>query len=63
MREISGVDTQRFNRTYDRVGHVFQDRYKVFLVQNETYLLELARYVQPKKVPGSISFAVSKKNA
>ena len=45
MRELNGVYTQRFNRTYDRVGHVFQGRYKAILVQKETYLLELARYV------------------
>jgi len=45
MRELNGVYTQRFNRTYDRVGHVFQGRYKAILVQKEAYLLELARYV------------------
>jgi REP element-mobilizing transposase RayT len=45
MRELNGVYTQRFNRTYDRVGHVFQGRYKAIVVQKETYLLELARYV------------------
>ena len=45
MRELNGVYTQRFNRCYERVGHVFQGRYKAILVQKETYLLELARYV------------------
>lgn len=45
MRELNGVYTQRFNRLHDRVGHVFQGRYKAILVQKETYLLELARYV------------------
>jgi REP element-mobilizing transposase RayT len=45
MRELNGVYTQRFNRIYGRVGHVFQGRYKAILVQKETYLLELARYV------------------
>jgi len=45
MRELNGVYTQRFNRTYDRAGHVFQGRYKAILVQKEAYLLELARYV------------------
>ena len=45
MRQLNGVYTQRFNRTYERVGHVFQGRYKAILVQKETYLLELARYV------------------
>jgi putative transposase len=45
MREPNGVYTQRFNRIHRRVGHVFQGRYKAILVQKETYLLELARYV------------------
>ncbi len=31
MRQLNGVYTQRFNRTYDRVGHVFQGRYKAVL--------------------------------
>jgi putative transposase len=45
MRELNGVYTQRFNRIHRRGGHVFQGRYKAILVQKETYLLELARYV------------------
>ena len=45
MRQLNGVYTQRFNRTHDRVGHVFQGRYKAILVQKENYLLELARYL------------------
>ena len=45
MRQLNGVYTQRFNRTYNRSGHVFQGRYKAILAQKEAYLLELARYV------------------
>ncbi|MGD2083746.1 MAG: transposase, partial [Chromatiales bacterium] len=45
MRQLNGVYTQRFNRAHERVGHVFQGRYKAVIVQKETYLLELARYV------------------
>ena len=45
MRHLNGVYTQRFNRKHKRVGHVFQGRYKAILVQKETYLLELARYI------------------
>jgi putative transposase len=45
MRQLNGVFTQRSNRRHHRVGHVFQGRYKAILVQKETYLLELARYV------------------
>lgn len=45
MRQINGVYTQRFNRARDRVGHVFQGRYKAILVEKQAYLLELCRYV------------------
>ncbi|WP_029133309.1 REP-associated tyrosine transposase [Sedimenticola selenatireducens] len=45
MRHLNGVYTQAFNREHGRVGHVFQGRYKAILVQKETYLLELARYI------------------
>jgi putative transposase len=45
MRQLNGVYTQRVNRTHQRVGHLFQGRFKGILVQKETYLLELARYI------------------
>jgi len=45
MRQLNGVYTQTFNRTHQRVGHVFQGRYKAIMVEKDSYLLELARYV------------------
>ncbi len=45
MRQLNGVYTQSFNRNHDRVGHVFQGRYKAIVVQKESYLLELSRYI------------------
>ena len=45
MRQLNGVYTQCFNRRHKRVGHVFQGRYKSILVQENSYLLELARYI------------------
>lgn len=45
MRQLNGVYTQRFNRRHQRVGHVFQGRYKAIIVQKDSYLLELARYI------------------
>lgn len=45
MRQLNGIYTQRFNRRHDRVGHVFQGRYKAILVEKDSHLLELARYV------------------
>jgi len=45
MQYLNGVYTQRFNRIHNRVGHVFQGRFKSILVEKESYLLELARYI------------------
>ena len=45
MREVNGVYTQAFNRRHDRVGHVLQGRYKAVLVDKDSYLLELSRYI------------------
>ena len=45
MRQLNGVYTQTFNRSNNRVGHVFQGRYKGILVEKQSYLLELARYI------------------
>ena len=45
MRQLNGLYTQRFNRRHDRVGHIFQGRFKGILVERESHLLELARYV------------------
>ncbi len=45
MRQLNGVYTQRFNRRHGRVGHVFQGRFKAIVVDRDSYLLELCRYV------------------
>ena len=45
MRQLNGSYTQRFNRTHQISGHLFQGRYKAILVQKEAYLLELSRYI------------------
>jgi putative transposase len=37
--------TQYFNRRYDRVGHLFQGRYKAIVCNKDAYLLELVRYI------------------
>ena len=44
------VYTQTFNRAHGRAGHVFQGRYKAILVEKESYLLELSRYIVPNPV-------------
>ncbi len=45
MRQLNGVYTQRFNRRHSKVGHLFKGRFKSILVERDSYLLELSRYV------------------
>ena len=45
MRQLNGLFTQTFNRRHHRVGHLFQGRFKAILVEKESYLLELCRYI------------------
>ncbi|HEV8259768.1 MAG TPA: transposase [Burkholderiales bacterium] len=54
MRQINGVYTQAFNRRHDKVGHLFQGRFKAILVDRDTYLLEVCRYVELNPVAARI---------
>jgi putative transposase len=45
MHFLNGVYTQTFNKRHERVGHVFQGRFKSVLVERDAYLLELSRYI------------------
>lgn len=45
MRHINGVYTQRFNRNHSLDGQLFKGRYKAIVVDADTYLLELLRYI------------------
>jgi putative transposase len=45
MRQLNGIYTQNFNRRHFRGGHVFQGRFKAVIVDKESHLLELCRYV------------------
>jgi len=54
MRHLNGVYTQQFNRSHHRVGHVFQGRFKSILIEKESYLLELCRYIVRNPVAASM---------
>ena len=45
MQRLNGVYGQSFNRRHGRVGHLLQGRYHSILVEKDSYLLELSRYV------------------
>lgn len=45
MRQLNGMYTQAFNRGHRRVGHLFQGRFKALVIQKDSHLLEVCRYV------------------
>jgi putative transposase len=45
MRQLNGMYTQFSNRSHKKAGHVFQGRFKSILVERDSYLLELCRYI------------------
>ena len=45
MRKLMTGYAINFNRRHCRVGHLFQNRYKSIVCEEETYLLELTRYI------------------
>lgn len=59
MHQINNRYSKYFNAKYERVGHVFQGRYKAILIQDERYLLSLIRYVHRNPVRAGICKGVS----
>lgn len=45
MQHINGIYTQRHNRKRKRDGTLFRGRYKSVLVDEDSYLLQLSRYI------------------
>lgn len=45
MRNITSVYAGEFNKKHQRVGHLFQDRFKSIYVYNDDYMLRLIRYI------------------
>lgn len=50
MRHLSGIYTQKFNVRHGFDGPLFRGRYKSILVSNDSYLLQLVRYVHKNPV-------------
>jgi putative transposase len=54
MRQLNGVYTQFYNRQHRKTGHLYQGRYKAILVDQDSYLLELSRYIVLNPVKAGI---------
>jgi REP element-mobilizing transposase RayT len=54
MRRLLTGYAQWYNHRYQRQGHVFQNRYKSILCQEEKYFLELIRYIHLNPIRAKI---------
>ena len=45
MRLVTNTYVNYFNRKYQRVGHLFQDRFKASMVLRDDYLQHITRYI------------------
>lgn len=50
MRHIDGLYTQRYNRLEETDGPLFRGRYKAILVEADSYLLAVSRYIHRNPV-------------
>ncbi len=55
MHLLNGMYTQAFNFRHQRTGHVFEGRFRSSLVEKESYLLELTRYIVLNPVRAGLS--------
>jgi REP element-mobilizing transposase RayT len=54
MRQLDGHYTQKFNKKYARVGPLMQGRYKAVLVEQDSYSLQLSKYIHLNPVEAKI---------
>jgi len=50
MRSLCTKYSRYFNRKYERVGPLFQGRYKGILIEKEEYFLHLSRYIHTNPI-------------
>jgi REP element-mobilizing transposase RayT len=55
MRHLNSVYTQRYNRRHEYDGPLFRGRYKSILVSDDSYLLQLVRYIHRNPVRSGIA--------
>jgi REP element-mobilizing transposase RayT len=57
VKQVNGPYAQWWNRRHARAGHVFQARFHARLVQDDTYLLTVCKYVVRNPVKGHLVHA------
>lgn len=58
MKRIVVKFVYYYNTKYDRVWHLFQDRFKSEPVENDEYLLEVVRYIHQNPIKANICYDV-----
>ena len=54
MKRLLDVYTIRYNRRHKRYGHLFQGRYKSYLIEEDNCLVALSRYIHLNPVKAGI---------
>ena len=54
MRHINGIYTQRYNRMKKTDGSLFRGRYKAILVEEDSYQLQLSRYIHRNPIEAKV---------
>jgi len=55
MKRINVSYVNYYNKKYARVGHLFQDRFRSEPIEDDSYLLSLARYIHQNPVAAGIT--------
>lgn len=55
MKRLNVTYTRYYRKKYGGVGHLFQDRFKSFLIQSGKYMLECGKYVELNPVRAGIA--------
>ncbi|SNS17964.1 REP element-mobilizing transposase RayT [Anaerovirgula multivorans] len=59
MQRICSSFVYWYNWKYDRFGHLFQERYKSEVVENEVYLITVLRYIHQNPIKAGITNSVA----
>lgn len=54
MHVINNKYSKYFNLKYERVGHVFQGRYKSSIIQDEVYMFNVLRYIHQNPIKAGL---------
>ena len=55
MRQLNSKYASYFNRKHDRVGHLWQDRFKSWFVMSDEYLFTLFKYIESNPVKAKMT--------